>query len=136
MTDVISNVMSKHLKGILPEEQKGCRRRSRGIKDQLLIDKAILEDCKRGHTNLAMAWIDYRKAYDMVAYSWIGECLKMFGIAANVKQFLLSSMKKWKNELTSCGQQFEDVNINRAIFQGESLSPLLFVLCMFHSRLC
>ena len=124
--------MYKHLKGILPGEQKGCRRRSRGTQDQLLIDKAILEDCKRRHTNLAMAWIDY----DMVAYSWIGECLKMFGIAANVKQFLLSSMKKWKTELTSCGQQFEDVNINRAIFQGESLSPLLFVLCMFQSRLC
>ena len=54
----------------------------------------------------------------------------MSGIAVNVRQFLLSSMKKWKNELTSCGQQLGVDNINRGIFQGDSLSPLLFVLCM------
>ena len=122
--------MYKHLEGILPEEQKGCRRRSRGTKDQLLIDKAILKDCKRRHTNLAMACIDYRKAYDMVPHSWIEECLEMFGIAVNVKQFLLSSTKKWKTEFTSGGQQLGVVNIKRGIFQGDSLSPLAFILCM------
>ena len=60
MKGVIAEAMYKHLEGILHEEQMGCRRRSRGTKDQLLIDKAILKDCKRRHTNLAMAWIDYR----------------------------------------------------------------------------
>ena len=130
MTGVIAEVMYKHLEWILHEEQKGCRRRSRGTKDQLLIDKAILKDCKRRHTKLTMAWIDYRKAYNMVPYSWEGECLEMFGIAVNVRRFLLSSMKKWKTELTSCGQQLGVANINRGIYQGESLSPLLFILCM------
>ena len=48
----------------------------------------------------------------------------------NNNKFLLSSMKKWKTELTSCGQQLGVVNIKRGIFQGDSLSPLLFVLCM------
>ena len=60
MKGVIAEAMYKHLEGILPEEQTGCRRRSRATKDQLLFDKAILKDCKRRHTNLAMAWIDYR----------------------------------------------------------------------------
>ena len=77
-----------------------------------------------------MAWIDYRRAYDMVPHSWIGECLEMFGIAVNVRQFLLSSKKKWKTELTSRGQQLGIVNIKRGIFQGDSLSPLLFVVYM------
>jgi len=27
---------------LFPEEQKGCKRKSRGTKDQLVIDKAIL----------------------------------------------------------------------------------------------
>ena len=57
MKGVIAEVMYKHLEGILPEERKGCRRRSRGTKDQLLIDKAILKDCKRRHTNLALSLI-------------------------------------------------------------------------------
>ena len=50
----------------------------RGTKDQLLIDNwMVLGDCKRKHRNLAMAWVDYRKAYDMVFHSWIIESLKM-----------------------------------------------------------
>lgn len=40
---------------LLPEEQKGCRRKTRETKDQLLPDKAVLKDSKRRHTNLAMA---------------------------------------------------------------------------------
>ena len=30
---------------LLPNEQKGCRKNSRGTKDQLLIGKAILTNC-------------------------------------------------------------------------------------------
>ncbi|XP_068684755.1 uncharacterized protein [Montipora foliosa] len=112
---------------ILPEEQKGCRKGRRGTKDQLLIDKAILKDCRKIHKNLAMAWIDYRKAYDMVPHSWIVECLEMFGIAENVKKFLIDSMKTWKTELTSSGESLGVIHIRRGIFQGDSLSPLLFV---------
>ena len=77
---------------ILLEEQKGCRKGRRGTKDQLLIDKAILKNCRKRHRNLSMDWIDYRKAYDMVPYSWIIECLELFGIAENVKKFLTDSM--------------------------------------------
>ena len=46
--------------------KKDVREKSRGNKDQLLIDKTILRDCRKRHTNLGMAWIDYKKAYDMV----------------------------------------------------------------------
>ncbi|XP_063595812.1 uncharacterized protein LOC134772704 [Penaeus indicus] len=115
---------------ILPDEQKGCRKGSRGTKDQLLIDKTVLKDCKRRKTNLAMAWIDYKKAYDMVPHSWIIECLELFGIAENVRKFMSDSMRSWKLELTSSGESLGDVHIHRGIFQGDSLSPLLFVLCM------
>ena len=86
---------------LLPEEQKGVRRKSRGTLDQLLIDKTIFKDCRKRRTNLAMAWIDYRKAYDFVPHSWILECLDMLGIADNVRSFLEKSMKKWKLLLSS-----------------------------------
>ncbi|XP_063599202.1 uncharacterized protein LOC134775604 [Penaeus indicus] len=63
MTGIISNVLYDFLEDAdkLPNEQKGCRRRSRGTKDQLLIDKTVLNDCRKRHTNLGMAWIDYKK---------------------------------------------------------------------------
>ena len=70
---------------LLPEEQKGCRRKSKGTEDQLLINKTILKDCRKRRANLAMAWIDYRKTYDFVPHSWILKCLDMLGIADNVR---------------------------------------------------
>ena len=73
MTGIFAEEMYDHLETnkLLPEEQKGCRRKSRGTKDQLLIDKMVIKNCKRRMTNLCLAWIDYKKAYDMVPHSWI-----------------------------------------------------------------
>jgi hypothetical protein len=46
---------------LIPKEQKGCHSGTNGCKDQLLISKAILQECKRRKQNLSMAWIDIRK---------------------------------------------------------------------------
>ena len=79
--------------------------------------------------NSAMAWIDYKKAYDMVPYSWIKECLEMFGVAENIKTLLVDSMEKWRVMLCARSSELE-VNIKLGIFQGDSLSPLVFVLAL------
>ena len=117
-------------KNLLPEVQKGCRRKSRGMKGQLLINKTILKNCRKRRAYLAMSWIDYRKAYDFVRHRWIIESLSMLGIADNVRSFLEKSMKKWKILLTSNGSDLCEVDVNRGIFEGDSLSPLIFVICM------
>ena len=39
-------------------------------------------------------------------------------------------MKNWNTKLTSCGEYLAKVDIRRGIFQEDSLSPLLFVICM------
>ena len=80
----------------LPVEQKGCLKKSRGTKDQLLIDKMILRDCRKRHKNLGMAWIDYKKAYDMVPHSWILESLELVQVSGNILKFLKRSMANWQ----------------------------------------
>ena len=77
-----------------------------------------------------MAWIDYKKAYDMVLHSWIIECLDLFGVAENIKIFLVNSMEKWKVMLCSANSELGEVEIKRGISQGHSLSPLMFVLAL------
>ena len=54
----------------------------------------IVKDCKRRLTSLAVAWIDYRKAYNMVLHSWIQKCMEMFGLAVNVRSLVNTSMKQ------------------------------------------
>ena len=48
------------------EEQKGCCKGSRDTGELLDINQYILNEIKIRRKNLAMAWIDYKMAYDMV----------------------------------------------------------------------
>ena len=83
MTGIISEHLYRFLEEekILHEEQKGCKRNRTGTTDQLLLNKAVLRDCKRRNKNLAMASRDSRKSYDMIPHSWISECREVFGVS-------------------------------------------------------
>ena len=130
LTGVIADQIYTHLdqEKVLPEEQKQCRKGSRGTHDFLYIDRAVIKEVKSRNKNLAMAWIDYKKAYDMVPHLWIIECLDLFEVAENIKSLLVNNMEKWKVMLCSGNSELGEVEIKRGIFQGDSLSPFVFVL--------
>ena len=77
-----------------------------------------------------MAWIDYKKEYDIVPQSWIIDCLKMYKITGEVVKFTEHTMENWRVELKIGGKNLTEVKIQRGIFQGDALTPLLFVIAM------
>ena len=115
---------------LFPEEQKGCRKGSCGTAELLYLDEHILSESKIRRKNLAMAWIDYKKAYDMVLQTWIIKCLKMYKISHEVINFIEKTKKTWKVELTAGGKSLAETKIQRGIFQGDALSPLSFIIAM------
>ena len=123
----IYNSLTSH--GLFPEVQKGCRKGSRGTAELLYIDQHILNESKT-RKNLAMAWIDYKKAYDMVPQSWIINCQKMYKISDEVINFIEKTMQTWRVELTAGGRSLAETKIQRGIFQGDALLPLLFIITM------
>jgi hypothetical protein len=118
----------------MPKEQEGCCRGSRGCKDQLLISKAILQECKRRRKNLCMSQIDYQKAFDRVPHSWIIKSLELTGINNKIISFTKKIMNYWRtrmrvrteNKLT----ETEEIEIQCGIFRADSLSSLLFCICL------
>ena len=54
--------------------------------------------------------------------------MKMCGVADNISHLLSKSMESWQTILMSGNEELARVNIQRAIFQGDTLSPLLFVI--------
>ena len=54
----------------------------------------------------------------------------MVGIADNLIDFIKKSMGSWRTNLFSNGKLLGTVDINRGIFQGDSFSPLLFVIAL------
>ena len=81
-----------------------------------------------------MAWIDYRKAFDSVPHSWIIKVLEMYHINPHIVKCISAGMKQWSTTLSlttdTRSMTVEGVQIKRGIFQGDSLSPLLFCLAL------
>ena len=115
---------------MLPEEWKGCKKRSRGTNDLLYIDTAVTREDKSRKKNLAKAWIDYKKAYDMVPHLWIKECLDLLGVVENIKTLPVNRTEKWRVMLCAGNSELGEVAIKQDIFQGNSSSPLVCVLAL------
>ena len=136
LTGIITEKISHHFEvyNLISEEQAGGRKNTYGVKEQLLLNKTILENCRNRQTNLHMAWIDYKKAYDSVPHSWIIECLKLYKVNPSIINFINEIIPNWKTSLKLYHEAGEitipDVNIKRGIYQGDSLSPLLFIMAI------
>ena len=89
-------------RGLFPDEQKRCSKGTRGTAELLYIDQRILNESETGQKNLAMALIDYKKAYEMVPQNWIINCFKMYKISHQVKNFI---EKTWRVEFTAGGKK-------------------------------
>ena len=83
---------------------------------QSYIDQHILSESKTRRKSLAMAWIDYKKAYAMVLQSWIINCLKMYKISDEVINVIEKTMKTWRVELTAGGKSLAETKVQRGIF--------------------
>ena len=86
LTSVTTDRLYSHLEkeAIMTPEQRGGKKDCYGCKDQLMINNAILENCKKRKKNLSTAWIDYKKAFDSVPNSWIFKCLQIHPSTYNI----------------------------------------------------
>ena len=57
--------------GLFLEAQKGCHKGTRGTGYLLYIGQHILKETKTRTRIVVMAYIDYKKAYDMIKQSWV-----------------------------------------------------------------
>jgi hypothetical protein len=94
------------------------------------VDIKILEECKKRRKHLNMTWIDYQKAFDTILHNWIEKSIELIRENNTIFKFCKLSMVKWSTKLQLKSNrelmQSRIIQINRGIFPGDSLSPLLF----------
>jgi len=90
----------------------------------------VCEDFKKRRTNLAVAWVDFKKAFDSVPHPWLLEVLQMYKFSPALIHFLSVSMMLWNTNLTIGGNFMANIHIKCGIFQGDCLSPLLFCIAL------
>ncbi len=114
----------------LPEEQKALRKGRRGCLDALTIDAATTAEAAMNQRDLSIGWVDYQKAFDLVPHAWIVKVLKAVRAPSEVRKAVERLMPDWKTNLAKEGTKMIPVQLKRGFFQGDSLSPLLFCLCV------
>lgn len=129
-TSCVAELINRHClrNNIIAEQQKGCRKGSLGCKEQLTIDAVVTGQACSGQRNLFAAFIDYKKAFDMVPHSWLLETLRLYKINPQLVSFCEVVMTKWCTKLKAQKLTSKLIQIKRGIFQGDSLSPLWFCL--------
>ena len=81
-----------------------------------------------------MAWVDYQKAYDSMPHSRLLQCFQIHKISPVLCKFFSFVMKSWRISMVlSCGNSVIKTRLmqtRRGIFQGDSISPLLFCMAL------
>ena len=72
-TGTVAQLIDQHLteNSIIFPEQAGAKKGSWGCirTDQLMINKVVTDEARKGRKNLCMAWLNYEKAYDSVPHA-------------------------------------------------------------------
>jgi len=75
-----------------------------------------------------------KKAFDSVPHSWVEKSIELVGVNSKIVRFCKLSMEKWNIRLILRTKQevmqSQPIQIRRGIFQGDSLSPLLFCIAL------
>ena len=103
-----------------------------GTIDQLIIDNAIMDEVRGQQRNLAVAFYDYQKAYDMVRHDWMIRVYRWMEVRENVINVITKLMEGWKTklEVTENGKTVASriINFKKGFLQGDSYSPVGFYL--------
>ena len=123
------NMNSESLK--ISKNQLGCKLQSLAAKEGLINSYMLKQQKEEKYPKYVESYYDIKKAYDSVNHEWVIEALKYFNVEGVIIDIVESMMNRWKifigykyNEYLGC------IKLKRGILQGDSLSPLLFIIQM------
>lgn len=125
MTAVLQQEVEK--RGLLTENQLGTVRRAQGAKEQAMLNIAINTEYKN---SLLATLVDVKKAYDSIDHKYLIDCLANLNLPCWITDFVKASIGSINLEIRKNNELLICKRVKRGLIQGDSLSPLLFVLCM------
>ena len=134
LTSTISHFVQGHcdLHKVVPVEQRALRKGRRGTHDCLLLDQALVQWTKVHRKCISVAWVDYRKAYDLVDWKVLTLILRTLKLPHPIVCCVERVLPLWKTSfrLKTATSEMKTslVTYGRGLFQGDALSCILFQL--------
>ena len=127
-TGCLNTFLNDHLMGNnkINSEQAGGK--------QLLINETIVNDAKQKRSNLITVWLDYKKPFDSILHTWLIKALHLEKLPIQLINAIETLTQCWHTRVT-LNSESETLTTNiikflKGIFQGDSLSVSLFVICL------
>ena len=91
----------------------------RGCLDALLLDAAIAKEARDQKQTLSVAWVDYRKAFDLVPHKWLDNYVGVNQDPKPVQDTVRRIVPLWRSLTLLHGES----GTAKCLYQGDSLSP-------------
>ena len=128
-TSVLNNRISNFLdmNHMLGEEQAGFRSAYSTI-DHVFVLKCIIDFYLQKRKRLYCAFIDYKKAFDLIDRKFLWFRLLKVGVNGKILNVVKNLYKSAKSCISANGVMSDFFTCNVGVRQGENLSPLLFAV--------
>ena len=115
------------LNDVISPNQLGTKNKCQGAKQQALTNKTLN---KYNDNQLKTSWIDIKKAFDSVNHEYLIGCIERLALPGNIISFIKRMLVKQTTTLYLNGKPIGEAKLEKGVIQGDSLSPLLFVIAM------
>ncbi len=117
--------------GVIPTTiQKGFINGVAGaVEHDLVLDETLME-AKQAKKKLFMVLVDLKNAFGSVPHGRITWALERFGAPQWVQKYVANLYGDMKTKMTCKSWATEYLQVSRGVLQGDTLSPLLFLLVM------
>ena len=118
-----------------PALQKGFLSDINGVMEHILLLNSILYNAKDHSPPLFMTFVDLRNAFGSIHHQLITDMLSLVGVPNIIISYVSDIYSKLSGSVSTRLWQIGSFVITSGVFQGDTLSPLLFVLfptyCLF-----
>jgi hypothetical protein len=128
-TNLLTRYIKPYVEKILGDYQCGFRK-GRSTTGQIFCLRMILERTCEYEVDIHQLYTDYKQAYDTINRAKLVEIIKEFGIPMKLVRLVKITLANTNSKVKIQGKLSPSFETMIGLRQGDSLSTLLFHLCM------
>ena len=111
-----------------PTIQKGFLTKTPGVLEHIYTTSAIVNNAKENGLPLFMTFLDLANAFGSISHRLIQDMLSYVAVPDQVTKYICDAYSKLRGFVSSSSWTTEFFPIERGVFQGDTLSPLIFLI--------